>query len=320
MTEAARAQQRSAGRLVGAQPLEAAPARPASVVAVVVTYQPDLAALLVQIKALRPQVARMVIVDNASTADLAEWCREAAPQVDAVLRMEHNLGIGGAQNRGIAWASACGASHVLLMDQDSVPDAGMVAQLLGALQGCPSAGAAGPWHADPRQPIAHSPFVWLDGLRFRRLACTPGTVHVVDHLIASGCLIPLDVLDRVGGLRADWFIDFVDVEWSLRARAAGWTLLGVCSARMAHGLGGPPIVFMGRRFLAYPPWRHYFQVRNAVLLYRQPFVPLRWALASSWRLLMKIGFNCVAGRSRWQHFKASVRGIWHGVSGRVGPL
>ncbi|MEZ5718443.1 MAG: hypothetical protein R3E55_08315 [Burkholderiaceae bacterium] len=27
---------------------------------------------------------------------------------------------------------------------------------------------------------------------------------------------------------------------------------------------------------------------------------------------MKIGFNCVAGRS-WQHFKASVRGLWDGA-------
>ena len=98
---------------------EAVPLLSALVVAVVVTFQPELAALLAQIKALRPQVARLVIVDNASTADLAAWCQTSAPQVDAVLRMEHNLGIGGAQNHGIAWARAQSASHVLLMDQDS---------------------------------------------------------------------------------------------------------------------------------------------------------------------------------------------------------
>ena len=320
MTEHTPARQPSVDSLLDTPLQEAVPQRSESVVAVVVTFQPELAALLAQIKALRPQVARLVIVDNASTADLAAWCQTSAPQVDAVLRMEHNLGIGGAQNHGIAWARAQSASHVLLMDQDSVPEPGMVGQLLCALQARPNAGAAGPLHTDPRQPIAHSPFVWLEGLRFRRLACAPEVVYVVDHLIASGCLIPLAVLDQVGAMRADWFIDFVDVEWSLRARTAGWDLLGVCSARMAHGLGGPPIVFMGRRFLAYPPWRHYFQVRNAVLLYRQPFVPLRWALASAWRLLMKIGFNCVAGRSRWQHFKATLLGLWHGACGRAGPL
>ena len=182
---------------------------PACVVAVVVTYQPEVSALLAQIQALRPQVARMVVVDNASTADVAGWCRAQAPQVDAVLRMERNLGIGGAQNEGIEWARSQGASHVLLMDQDSVPAADMVAHLLRALHGAPRAGAAGPWHADPRQPVAHSPFVWLEGLRFRRLACTPDAVLVVDHLIASGCLIPLAVLERVGAMRADWSISWM---------------------------------------------------------------------------------------------------------------
>lgn len=47
---------------------------------------------------------------------------------------------------------------------------------------------------------------------------------------------------------------------------------------------------------------------------------LRWSLASAWRLLMKIGFNCVAGRSRWQHFKMTLLGIAHGVVRRAGPL
>ena len=133
MTEHTPARQPSVDSLLDTPLQEAVPQRSESVVAVVVTFQPELAALLLQIKALRPQVARLVVVDNASTADLAEWCRAAAPQVDAVLRMEHNLGIGGAQNHGIAWARTQGASHVLLMDQDSVPEPGMVGQLLGAL-------------------------------------------------------------------------------------------------------------------------------------------------------------------------------------------
>lgn len=306
--------------MIGIQAADGASFPQPCVAAVIVTFQPDLDALRRQIEALRPQVAYILIVDNASTVDLGAWRQTVVPQIDVVLRMARNVGIGSAQNRGIHWAQSRGITHVLLMDQDSLPDAHMVHELLEALQKRPDAGAAGPLHADPRQPIVHSPFVWLEGLRFRRLPCVPGVVHVVDHLIASGCLIPLPVLDKVGVLLEDWFIDFVDVEWSLRARAAGWVLLGVCSARMAHGLGGPPIVFMGRRFLAYPAWRHYFQVRNAVLLYRQPFVPLRWALASAWRLLMKIGFNCIAGHSRWEHFKASVRGLWHGAQGRAGYL
>lgn len=292
-----------------------------STVAIVVTFEPDLADLLQQLQALRPQVQRIVVVDNASKADLAAWCRQQAIGVDAVLGMPCNLGIAAAQNQGIEWARAKGATHILLMDQDSVPAPDMVEKLLQSLQEHPGAAAAGPFHCDPRQPVVHSPFVWLHGLRFSRLACDAGPrVHVVDHLIASGCLIPMEVLNQVGLMREDFFIDFVDVEWSLRARAAALDLLGVCDARMNHSLGGPPIVFMGRRFLAYSAQRHYYQVRNAILLYRLPWVPVRWAIASGWRLLLKIGFNCVAGRTRWQHFRMTLRALGHGIMGRSGPL
>lgn len=298
-----------------------APLLQPSVVAVVVTYEPDFPDLRLQLRALRPQVQCIIIVDNASRAAVEDWCAREAPEVDECLRLSRNEGIGFAQNRGIESARRQGATHVLLMDQDSVPEDGMVATLLRALQSHPDGAAAGPYHLDPRQPVAHSPFVWLHGLRFHRLPCDVASrIHGVDHLIASGCLIPVAVLDRVGMMREDFFIDFVDVEWSLRARAASLHLLGVCGARMQHSLGGPPIVFMGRRFLAYSPQRHYFQVRNAILLYRQPWVPTRWALASGWRLLLKIGFNCIAGHSRWQHFKMTLRGLWHGCTGRTGPL
>lgn len=301
--------------------MTAAPSSHLCIVAVIVAFEPDLEDLMRQLTALRPQVQRVILVDNASDQDLGHWCQTQGLEIDACVRMPCNVGIGGAQNRGIAWARDRGATHVLLMDQDSVPAPDMVARLLSVVRAHPRSGAAGPFHADPRQPVAHSPFVWLQGLRFQRLACDDETrVYVVDHLIASGCLIPMAVLDHVGDMRADWFIDFVDVEWSLRARAAGLDLYGVCGARMAHSLGGPPIMFLGRSFLAHSAWRHYFQVRNAILLYRLPWVSGRWALASGWRLLLKICFHCVAGRTRWQHFAMTLRGLWHGLRGRSGPF
>lgn len=292
-----------------------------SIAAVIVTFEPDPCGLLLQLKALRPQVQHLVVVDNASSAEMGAWSQGYASEVDTLLRMPFNMGIGSAQNRGIDWARAQRATHILLMDQDSIPAPDMVERLLQVLQRYPQAGAAGPFYTDPRQPVQHSPFVWLRGGRFHRLACDDvERIHLVDHLIASGCLIPMDVLNQVGCMREDWFIDFVDVEWSLRTRNAGLDLYGVCGASMAHSLGDSPVVLLGRSFLAHSSWRHYFQVRNALFLYQLPWVSSRWAIASGWRLLLKIGFNCVFGKTRWQHFKMTLRGLWHGVKGRAGPF
>ena len=57
--------------------------------------------------------------------------------------------------------------------------------------------AAGPRYADERQTTSPSPFVQLAGFKRVRCPCErPGQLIEVEHLIASGSLIPLAVLPR----------------------------------------------------------------------------------------------------------------------------
>jgi len=140
----------------------------------------------------------------------------------------------------------------------------------------------------------------------------------VDHLIASGCLIPMGVLGHVGSMREDFFIDFVDVEWCFRARHAGYRVYGVCAAHLEHRLGDEPERFLGREYLTHSPQRHYFHARNAMLLYREPWVPLNWKLVSAWRLLLKMGFHVLVTAPRLQHLEKIAQGFLHGLMGRAG--
>ena len=293
---------------------------PTAVVAVIITYNPDLLRLAQQIGVLQPQVWKIVVVDNGSAESMEAWAQQW-PGVGSFLHvvpLGKNRGVAVAQNQGIAWARAQGASHVLLMDHDSLPAPDMVSHLVNALQVRADAAAAGPWYMDPRRSRAGTPFVRIEGLSMRRLACAgTDTIQPVDHLIASGCLIPMAVLDRVGPLREDFFIDFVDVEWCLRARHAGYGVYGVCTARMEHSLGDSPVQFLGREYLSHAPWRHYYHVRNAMLLYREPWIPLHWKCVSAWRLALKIGFMVIVPAARWQHLRQSARGFLHGLQSRT---
>lgn len=293
---------------------------PTAVVAVIITYNPDLLRLARQIGVLQPQVWKMVVVDNGSAESMEAWAQQL-PGADSFLRvvpLGKNRGVAVAQNHGIAWARTQGASHILLMDHDSLPASDMVSHLSNALQARADAAAVGPWYMDPRRSRAGTPFVRIEGFSMRRLACTgTETILPVDHLIASGCLISMTVLDKVGSLREDFFIDFVDVEWCLRARHAGYAVYGVCAARMEHSLGDSPVRFLGREYLSHSPWRLYFHVRNAMLLYREPWVPLNWKCVSAWRLTLKIGFMVLVPSARWQHLRHSARGLLHGLQGRT---
>ena len=283
-------------------------------VAVVVTHHPDLVRLKAQFDALLPQVARIVVVDNGNDANLLNWLAQWPEPQTHRLRPDGNRGLATAQNEGIRWAMSVGASHVLLMDHDSVPAPRMVHLLFDALGRHPDVAAVGPFHRDSRRPRAPSPFVRTHGCRVSRVGCDASNpVAEVDYLIASGCLIPAPVLSAVGLMRDDFFIDFVDVEWCFRARHRGYRVFGVCAARMDHRLGDDPVRFLGCEFMAHSPHRHYFHVRNALRLYRQPWVPFGWRIVSAWRLLLKCGFHMLVTRPRWAYLQQTWRGLADGM-------
>ena len=290
------------------------------IIAVVVTYHPDLPRLQRQLDALTPQVHSIVVVDNGSSDDLTAWMTDHSGHKHIVVQLDRNHGIAHAQNVGIQHARRHCATHVLLMDQDSLPAPDMVSQLLGAAQSSASVAAVGPRFMDTRHDNP-PPFIRVRGLRLERMACVPGRPIVpVDYLIASGCLIPMSTLDRVGPKRADLFIDYVDIEWGLRAKREGFQSYGVCTVTMEHSLGDEPLRFIGRIFPTHTPLRHYYHVRNAILLYREPWVPLNWKVVDCGRLLLRFGFYSLMTAPRLDHLRMMTMGLWHGLRGRSGPF
>jgi rhamnosyltransferase len=294
--------------------------QPSPVVAVIVTYEPVINILEQLLDTLNPQVASVVLVDNGSSVDLTLWNNERGKYADEMRQLGGNRGIATAQNIGIEWARNRGAQFVLLMDQDSIPAPDMVEKLLSAITEQANPAAVGPQYLDARQKNP-PPFIQVKGLRLMRHTCTAAeSVVPVDYLISSGCLIPLAVLDKVGGMREDLFIDYVDIEWGLRAQHHGFQSYGVCSAHMQHSLGDHPIKFLGKNIPLHSPLRHYYHFRNAVLLYQEQWAPLNWKLVDAWRLFLKYGFYSLFAKPRTAHFRMMTLGVWHGLLSKAGKF
>jgi rhamnosyltransferase len=298
-------------------------APPAGVTAVLVSFNPDLQdELLPALQALRPQVQHVVVVDNGS-AHQAAIAQTLAPMAHVTLiALPENLGIAAATNRGCEHALAAGATHVLLCDDDSVPAPDMVQRLQQALADPAShqpVACVGPSHHDPRTGM-HMPFPAPLAWRQKWLAEACGTVVEVDHVIASGCLIPSLAWKMVGPLREDLFIDMVDIEWCLRARALGMCCMGSFAARMAHTIGDDPLRVRGRAYAIHTPLRHYYWMRNCVWLWRQPHAPASWVFADGLRALRRLMLYALFARPRGQHVRLMLLGLWHGITGRMGRL
>jgi rhamnosyltransferase len=253
-----------------------------SVCAIVVTYQPDNARLAQVLSALRSTVDAIVVVDNGSVELDEAQLRSAYPPL-IVKRFESNRGIAAAQNEGVALARDTKCGYVLFLDQDSLPQPGMVSSLRDALEQLQATGhqvaCLGPRVRLPRSPnlAGFSRLGWL-GLRPQPCPHDRAAVEC-DFLLSSGSLVPLEVIDKVGGMEEQLFIDQVDTEWCLRARSMGYRVFGACGAILEHRLGEEySRIWFGRwRHLPrHQPFRYYYIFRNSLLLFRREYAPLKW--------------------------------------------
>lgn len=292
------------------------------VCAVVVTHHPDLALLTALLDALAAQVGRVVVVDNASPGSEVRQTCATRHEVEW-LPLPENRGLASALNEGIAYARTLPqVSHVLLMDQDSVPEPGMVTALKTALQRVSKStqvAAVGPRYRDPREE-GDASFVRIHFPFNHKVACQGDCDEVAcDFLITSGSLIPLAVLGAVGGMDDRLFIDNVDLEWCFRAVGHGYALFGVCAARMRHHHGAERRRLPGvaRGIVVHPPARLFYMMRNRVLLYRRPYTPKRWIAQDLPRVVVKLLLFSLLVAPRRANVRSMISGLRAGMRGQT---
>jgi len=265
---------------------------------------------------LASQVAHIVCVDNTDAPGDVNPPAMLTPDAHTtVLRLGHNVGIAHAQNLGIAHARTMSASHVLLMDQDSFPPPDLVPALLRTMQQ-PSAqpvAAVGPLCRDVKTGCI-LPLIQRHGWRVRRVApmtmtefnvTSHKTSITVEYIPASGSLIDLALLERVGPLQADFFIDRVDVQWCLRARYLNLAIVVNPAVKMDHDQATRVVRLGTRTLYVGHDFRAYFHVRNSLAM------ALRARIAPFWRIdqLLKLPVYMALHIATAQHGRWSMTGL-----------
>ena len=241
------------------------------------------------------------------------------PHVLAIIELERNLGVAAALNRGFEWAIQNGFDAVISFDQDSRPAVGMVAQLqnawLKAVLQTPCLGAIGPAtvdHQSGQDMFTFAPYNWTR----HRFLPSQNKTYVVDHLITSGCLTPCAVWQDVGPMNESLFIDWVDIEWCGRARLKGYQLLMDGGTKMTHSIGEVSRPLLWRRFHFHKPLRHYYLLRNALLIAKQSKFDLGWRMHHILYALRVIVASLLLGNQKLSRLVYALRGLVHGLIGR----
>lgn len=255
-----------------------------SVLAIVIVYHPEEDLLLENISSFVGGVDKVWIWQNSPiSAELKQRLQSSLPHTRAhttensshVHKIEfvgngQNMGISKALNEAYRFARREGYRYLLSMDQDSV------------------------WKDFNAFLTYVNTCICTTDNEAKLCLCGPtlddevvgGKHEEVHHLITSGMLVPVELLNKTGGYCEDFVVDGIDVELSLRARSFGYPSYRLYGSKLIHKMGyvEKRKVF-GRTVetVNYSPFRLKGIVRNHLLILRMyPHQPA-WFNRRVWR-------------------------------------
>lgn len=206
-----------------------------------------------------PVVDEIVLVDNASKDGSVDRCIQQFPDESRlkIVRNSRNLGFAVACNAGFQQAQG---DVVLFLNPDCQLDAAAVSEMLQVLQSDAAIGMVGGLlvNADGSEqgggrravPTPWRSFVRAFGLsRFAtrwpklffdfHLHKQPLPTHPIEvEAISGACmLVKRQAVEAVGLWDEGYFLHCEDLDWCMRFRRAGWTIVFVPSAVVVHALG-----------------------------------------------------------------------------------
>ena len=194
--------------------------------------------------------AEVIVVDNASTDGSVEMLRRDFPDV-RLIRLARNLGFSGGNNAGIRASSG---KYLLLLNPDPVAKPGSIAALAGYIESHPEAGIVGPRLLNPdgtlqpsrrRFPSLATALVESTPLqrfflnsntlrRFYMLDRPDDETQEVGWVSGAALMCSRAALMQAGALDPGYFMFSEEVDLCRRVNNAGWRIIYLPSAEIAH--------------------------------------------------------------------------------------
>lgn len=223
-----------------------------------------------------------------------------------------NTGIAHAQSIGIQELKKYGFEYVVFFDQDSevVADyiVGIVDEYKRISQLHPNLFLLGPRVYDKTNGEEYHSVIHKEAKADKEFI-------IKREIISSGSCASLRMIDKVGMLLDEMFIDFVDFEWCWRAKAKGFICGITENVALPHKVGNRELKLLhGYKVIISAPFRYYYQYRNHLWLMRKAYVPRQWILNTGIKHLIRLFYFpfCIKG---WKDLeKYMLKGICDGIT------
>ena len=210
-----------------------------------------------------------VVVDNGSTDGSVERIQTAFPGIHQI-ELDSNLGYAAGNNFGLEYALEEGADYILVLNNDTLVDKGMLRELVAFAETNEEIGMIGPkmYCYQPEDTIfALGSFVdWSKGETTNRGMFLPSSeigypleAETVDYIPGCCVLVSRKMLEKVGLLDPIYYLNYEDVDWGIRAQREGFEVWFTPDAVLWHKVSAT----MGQA----SPMNTYYMTRNALLFF-----------------------------------------------------
>jgi len=272
---------------------------------VVVLYNPD-ETVVTNVMSYLEFLQTLYVIDNSEIPNsniVDELCK--FDKKVKYIACGENKGIAYALNLGATLAIESGADWLLTMDQDSRFEKDSISKMFEYCM-----------NLQDDKVIIVAPEPIDTELVYRKRKENPFT-HIV---LTSGSMLNLKLYQKNGPFREDFFIDYVDTEYCLRAKRNGLAVITLRGVMMKHKLGRPKKVFFFTP-TNHPPIRRYYITRNRIAVWREYYAVdpdyVRFDMACFVRETAKI---LLAEDRKLEKIQMIMKGIADALCGKFGKL
>ena len=248
----------------------------------------------------------VIVVDNASSDGTVEAVKSAFPMVRVIENAE-NRGFTGGNNQALAAAQG---DYLFLLNPDTEPHPGSIAELHHYLQTRPPLGIVGPrlWYGDGSPQPSRRRFptlltlftestvvqAYLPNLavfkRYYLVDRPDDEPQTVDWLVGAALFLRREVYEQVGGMDEGFFMYSEELDWCRRAVRAGWQVGYDPAAEIVHHEGKSSEQVVAARHI------RFFSSR---IRYTRKYHGAFWAETLRWWLLGTFAFQWMREGVKW---------------------
>lgn len=280
---------------------------------IIVTYFPKLSEFKKILTNHKKNFKKIIIINNSPEVSLKHLKNKDKV---IIVNNKKNLGLAKALNIGIKKSIKRGAKMVCLFDQDTHIDDDHANKMLLNINAFKFKKETCLYNSLYFNKVTNK-YGSLINFKFLRLVKSmpnkSKNYTFVEYAITSGSFIPINFFKKIGYMRNKLFIDFIDIDWGLRAKKRGYKIVIFHNVKLTQHLGSYKINFFGNSYPIHSPSRIYYYFRNSCILYKTKYVEFNWKLIDISRNIFRIIFYILIPSNRTNYLKNIFKGIFHGL-------